>query len=106
MVDLLQPEQIRKWGYHHDASERTPEEELLHRLCRDYLTLWERVEELRLPTVDVCDCCAGSGKPTSGGKCICGGIGTIYAELAGFRARVKELEDQMKLGNKPSVVGT
>ncbi len=46
MVDLLQPEQIRKWGYYHDASERTPEEELLHRLCRDYLTLWERVEEL------------------------------------------------------------
>ena len=43
-------------------------------------------------TPDVCSVCAGTGKPISGKPCICGGAGTIYAELQGFRERVYDLE--------------
>ena len=68
----------------------------VRRLCRDYLTLWERNKDLEaasLDCIEVCDCCAGTGKPISGKPCICGGTGTIIGELAGFRTRVKELEE-------------
>lgn len=40
----------------------------------------------------VCSVCAGTGKPVSGKRCICGGAGTQAAELQGFRLRVHELE--------------
>lgn len=33
----------------------------------------------------MCSCCAGTGKPVSGLKCVCGGAGTQEAELQGFR---------------------
>ena len=48
VTDLLTPGQVMNWGYHRPvpAHERTPEERLLHRLSRDYLTLWERNKKL------------------------------------------------------------
>jgi len=35
--------------------------------------------------IDICDVCAGNGKPISGKPCICGGAGTLQAEMQGFR---------------------
>lgn len=42
--------------------------------------------------VVMCSVCAGTGKPVSGGDCICGGKGTYSAELHGLRNKVNELE--------------
>lgn len=40
----------------------------------------------------MCSVCAGTGRPVSGKPCICKGVGTMYAELQGFRERCYELE--------------
>ena len=49
MTDLLTPGQVMNWGYHRPvpAHERTPEERLLHRLSRNYITLWNELEHER-----------------------------------------------------------
>ncbi|KKK98384.1 hypothetical protein LCGC14_2643310 [marine sediment metagenome] len=49
MTDLLTPDEVRYWGYHHVVpdDERTPEEQLLHRFSRDYLELWDTLAALR-----------------------------------------------------------
>lgn len=54
MTDLLTPGQVVSWGYNRPAPphERTPEERLLHRLSRDYLTLWEKHEKKKAALKD------------------------------------------------------
>ena len=49
MTDLMTPDDVKKWGYHRVVpdDERTPEERLLHRFSRDYLTLWDELEHER-----------------------------------------------------------
>lgn len=50
---------------------------------------------------DVCSVCAGTGKPVSGLPCICGGEGTAYAELQGFRVLTfKQDEEILQLKDK------
>jgi len=39
---------------------------------------------------EVCSVCSGTGKPISGKVCICGGLGTIYAEMDGLRKALYE----------------
>ena len=65
MSDILQPEHVKKWL----ATLETLDSHTvlashgnMNRLCRDYLTLWERVEELRT----LCDesLCTQCGQPT------------------------------------------
>ena len=102
-LDLLTPEQMQKELTAANAAaarEADPDMQMAYlriaRICQDYLTLWDRNKELEAASLDhieACDCCAGTGKPISGKPCICGGTGTIVGELAGFRARVLELED-------------
>jgi hypothetical protein len=41
---------------------------------------------------EMCDVCAGTGKPISGKPCICGGEGTSTAERVGLRKRIMQLE--------------
>jgi hypothetical protein len=47
-------------------------------------------------TSPMCGVCGGSGKPTSGLPCICGGAGTEAAELHGLRVECFRLEDELE----------
>lgn len=40
-----------------------------------------------------CSVCKGTGKPTHGSKCICGGIGTRDAEVEGLRGYAAGMRD-------------
>lgn len=53
-----------------------------------------QLERLKQPFP--CNVCGGSGKPTSGLPCICGGVGTEQAELEGFRAQCYDLERSLE----------
>jgi len=45
--------------------------------------------------MDMCDICAGNGKPISGKPCICGGAGTLLAEMQGFRKALYKAYDDL-----------
>ena len=98
MTDLITPDEVRRELAAADAAigsqfgntAMLDAIKQVARLCRDYLTLWDRNKELE--KAEVCSVCVGRGKAFGGRDCICGGKGTIHGELHGLRGRVKELK--------------
>lgn len=49
---------------------------------------------------NICDACAGTGKPTSRRPCMCGGTGKMSDAVCGLRAEIvrlrKEYSDEMR----------
>ena len=59
MSDLLQPEDVRAMRHRATWEEVTARQrQPVARLCRDYLTLWERLAE-KASVTEVCDTCGG-----------------------------------------------
>lgn len=56
--------------------------------------MFSRVATLLEQSPDPCSVCAGTGKPVSGGDCICGGNGTIHGELDGLRQECLRRREQ------------
>lgn len=69
---------------------------LREKLKASEATVREQQQEIeRLRRSFVCGVCGGSGKPTSGLPCICGGIGTEQAETHGLRVECFRLEREL-----------
>lgn len=65
----------------------------------DYAALAKRVEELE--GAAMCSSCAGTGKPISGGGCMCGGTGRASDAVAYLLERVVDLESaRVRLSRK------
>ena len=61
MTDLLTPEKVREWQRVNGSLKGGAWfNETIDRLCRDYLTLWDRNKELEKP--EVCSVCGGKGE--------------------------------------------
>lgn len=62
---------------------------------------WCRITELEAQisaSKDVCGVCGGEGEPVSGVPCICGGVGTLYAEAQGLREALYDTKKRARRG--------
>lgn len=48
---------------------------------------------------EMCSCCAGTGNPISGLPCICGGVGTAWAETNGLRLALYQAHSKLEATN-------
>lgn len=93
LFDRQREESVR-WTTEVPDPEWWAPQSLVTNLERQVASLESQLERLSKP--NVCNVCAGSGKPTSGLPCICGGVGTEVAELEGFRAQYYELSCELE----------
>lgn len=66
----------------------------IHDLEADVAVMKAALKEARRPAM--CGVCCGTGKPTSGKPCICGGAGTEQAEMHGLRVALFEAHDEIE----------